>query len=163
VAALARKSKLYDVRTGVDTSFSDLRSNPVLFIGFSNRLHLEMTRGLRFTFALENNVKTIRDHVLPERSFRLPSIAPDGKTDSDFGLISRVFDSESGQLLIQVAGITNYGTRAAGEFLSNPARVQQISSLLPPDWAKKNLQIVLTSRVIGQSPTPAKVVAVHTW
>ena len=105
----------------------------------------------------------IRDHVNPEKSWSLPNVRNDGKTDTDYLLISRVLSSEMGEPYVEAAGLTNYGSRAAGEFLSNPNYLRMATGLMPPDWPRKNLQIVCEVRVVGSGPTAPKVVAVHTW
>ena len=43
----------------------------------------------------------------------------------DYALISRVVDPTTGQLVVTAAGIMAYGTRAAGEFLTDPAYMEQ--------------------------------------
>lgn len=167
-----KMGKAFEVRPGVDVSYADLRSYPVVFVGFSDTLHLQVVKGLRFTLAMEKNVLVnnnirydlpiIQDHVNPEKSWSLPG-EKNGKTDSDYLLISRVLTSEMGQPFVEAAGLTNYGSRAAGEFLSNPDYLRQATALMPPDWPKRNLQIVCNVRVVGTGPTSPKVVAVHTW
>jgi hypothetical protein len=158
----ARMDKPFEVRAANEVSYSDLKSRPVVFIGFSNNLHLEMTRHLRFNFVVESDGKLIRDSALPGRVYRLNNIKPDGRTEMDYALVSRIIHSDSGLPLVQVAGITNYGSRAAAEFLGDTSRLEAALKLTPPNW-KGNLQILLKCGVIGDSPTPASVVAVHTW
>jgi hypothetical protein len=173
VADFAKMGKAFEVRPGVDVSYGDLRSYPVVFVGFSDTLHLQIVKGLRFTLDMgknvlvENNIRydlpMIRDHVNPEKSWSLPNVRNDGKTDTDYLLISRVLSSEMGEPYVEAAGLTNYGSRAAGEFLSNPNYLRMATGLMPPDWPRKNLQIVCEVRVVGSGPTAPKVVAVHTW
>ena len=62
-----------------------------------------------------------------------------------------------------MAGIKSYGTQAAGEFVSNSAALQAALQTAPPDWDKKNLQIVLQTPVTEGLPGPAQVVALYVW
>ncbi len=154
----------YQVRIGAEVSFSDLRSWPTVFIGaFSNRWNLEMTKGLRFTFETTNGRQQLKDWAHPERSFRTPVIPWNGRTPLDYALVSRIFDTATGEPLFQVAGITTYGTQSAGELLTNSRELAAAVKRLPAGWQKKNVQIVLSTRVIGASPGPPHIEAVHCW
>jgi hypothetical protein len=62
-----------------------------------------------------------------------------------------------------VAGIQSYGTQAAGEFVSSPEYLQAALRKAPPDWERKNMQIVLQTPVIDGLPGPAEVVAIYVW
>jgi hypothetical protein len=61
------------------------------------------------------------------------------------------------------AGIGRGGTVAAGEFLVNEARMKDMSKLLPRDWKRKNLEIVLETQVIEGRSGPPRLIAVHVW
>jgi hypothetical protein len=163
-ALFARMGKPSQTRIGNDISFTDLRNSPAVLIGaFSNTWTLQMTKELRFVFEMKKGVKMIRDRQAPDRSWALPNIAPDGKTPEDYAIVSRVFESGTGQLLISVAGITQYGTQAGGEFLSNPSYLSEALRRAPVGWQQKNIQFVLHIKVIGRTPAPPKVVATHFW
>ena len=45
----------------------------------------------------------------------------------------------------------------------NPAYISQILPQLPKGWDRRNIQVVLTSRILRTSPEAPKVVAVHVW
>ena len=77
--------------------------------------------------------------------------------------MSRVFDSQTGEFLIAAAGITQYGTRAAREFLTSPEDMAALAQDAPPDWQKKNVQILLRTQVVGETPGPPKIVTAHFW
>lgn len=160
----AARGKPARIRSGNDLSFSDLRDSPAVLIGaFSNRWTLDLMRDLRFVFDHERGLPVIRDRLTPENRWSLPNLAPDGRTSEDYAIVSRVFDSRSGQFLVAAAGITQYGSRAAGEFLTSPERMEQAAARLPRGWERKNLQFVLHAQVLGQAPGPPRVLAVHVW
>ncbi len=164
LAMFAAVPKASEIRVGNDISFSDLRGAPAVLIGaYSNRWTLQMTNELRFVFDQADGVKKIRDRTADGKKWGLPNIAPDGKTSSDYALVSRIFDSKTGDLLIAAAGITQYGTRAAGEFLTSEARLRDLLPGAPPDWERKNLQVVLYADIIGPVPSPPKILATHWW
>lgn len=159
----AARAKPVEIRYANDLSFTDLRGSPSVLIGaFSNLWTLEMTRKLRLVFEQEGGVRRIRDRVA-NRTWQLRSLAPDGKTPEDYAVVTRVFDSATGQPLISAGGITQYGTRTAGEFLTGAALLRQVPFKSPADWAKKNLQVLLHTDVYKDTPAPPRVLAIHTW
>lgn len=158
-----RLRKPYETRIGGDVSTADLRNRSIIFLGFSSRWNLELSRGLRFTSHIENNLKMIRDASAPNKSWSLPDLGPDGRTSVDYALVSRVFHPETGMPLLQACGITQYGCQTAGEFLSNPTYFAEALPYLPAGWEKRNIQIVLTSKILRTSPGAPHVVAVHVW
>ena len=80
----------------------------------------------------------------------------------DYALISRVVDPTTGQLVVTAAGIMAYGTRAAGEFLTDPAYMEQAVKLAPGDWSHKNIQIVVSTKIVGRKQRAAASRKQHT-
>jgi hypothetical protein len=81
----------------------------------------------------------------------------------DFALISRVLDPVTERMVVLAGGLTGYGTMAAGEFLSNPAYMETIAAQAPRNWAHKNVQIVISTKVINGRSGPPKAVIAHFW
>ena len=77
----------------------------------------------------------------------------------DYALISRIWNSDTGHVVIVIGGLYTYGTEAAGEFLSDPQLMQAIIKELPRD-SHKNVQIVLETAVTDAVAGPPKVLAV---
>jgi hypothetical protein len=162
-ALFAQRSKPVEIRFANDLSFSDLRGSPAVLVGaFSNFWTLEITDRLRFVFEQEGNLRRIRDSS-NGRTWELPRLAPDGKTPEDYAIVSRLLKSKSGQTVITAAGITQYGTRAAGEFLSDAASLGEALRQAPPDWPSRNVQVLLQTSVFQGTPGPPKIVAIHYW
>lgn len=156
----ARKGKLYQLRYGTDLTFGDLRYQPSILIGaFGNAWTLQTTNYLRFVF---DKHPTIRDRS-DNRSYTLPNMTPDGRTPEDYAIVSRVFDSNTGELLIVAAGITQYGSRAAGEFITSPQLMAGLAVNAPSDWPKKNLQVLLHTKIVDDTPGPPSIVTTHFW
>lgn len=163
-ALFATMQKPHQIRFGNDISFADLRNAPAVLIGaFSNRWTMQMTDELRFVFEVRAGVKGVRDRFVRDKKWELPNIAADGRTPEDYAIVSRVFDSKTGELLISAAGITQYGTQAAGEFLTDTTRIEEAVRSAPSDWPKRNMQVLLHTKVVGQTPGPPGVVAAHFW
>ena len=156
----ARRGKLYQMRYGADLTFGDLRYQPSILIGaFNNAWTLQTTNYLRFVF---DKHPTIRDRS-DNRLYKLPNLTPDGQTPEDYAIVSRVFDSNTGELLIAAAGITQYGTHAAGEFLTSPQLLAALAVNAPSDWPKKNLQVLLHTKIVDNTPGPPSIVTTHFW
>jgi hypothetical protein len=158
----ARFGKPVKIRSSKETSFSDLRDAPTILLGFNNRWNRDIARELRFSFERRNDTKVMTDHTPPGRIWTA-AIDPAGHTSVDYGLISRVFNAGTGQLIIQAGGLASTGTRAAGEFLTRSDAWKGFLDSVPPDWVSKNLQIVIRVKVIGNTPTEPEIVAVHCW
>jgi hypothetical protein len=158
---LASRKKAYDMRFGGDISVGDLRERPAILIGaFNNSWTLEMTDNLRFFFAHGNQIQDRFD----SRSWKAdPGAIADPNFTEDYAIISRILNSKTGEILITAAGIGHAGTRAAGEFLTNPNAMNSVMLRAPKGWEKKNMQIVLHTTVINNSPGRADVIATYYW
>jgi hypothetical protein len=62
-----------------------------------------------------------------------------------------------------LGGIAQYGTDAAAEFVTDPGYFQQALEHAPADWSKKNIQVVLSTKVLSGVGGPPTVLAVHVW
>ena len=164
---LDRYAKPYRVRGERTISFADLRENPAVLIGaFDNQWTLRLAGQLRFTFqkgvAPETDILQDRQH--PEnRHWSLTGAWPHWDISHDYAIVSRILDTTTGRPVVIAAGITQYGTMAAGEFLSNPDHFSEVARHLPPGWEKKNLQIVLFVPVVKRVPGRARVLATQVW
>jgi hypothetical protein len=159
-AYCSRMGKLFQMRYGDDLTFGDLRYQPSVLIGaFNNSWTLQTTNELQFVF---DKHPTIRDRTR-NRLYTLADLAPDGRTPEDYAIVSRVFDSKTGELLIAAAGITQYGTRAAGEFLTSPDFMRALAARAPKDWPKRNLQALLHTTIVGDTPGPPRIVDTSFW
>ena len=54
------------------------------------------------------------------KSWYLNDVSLDNKSPEDYAIITRLYHSHTGESVIIAAGITQYGTQAASEFLTNP-------------------------------------------
>jgi hypothetical protein len=160
----AQRNKPVEFRYASDISFTDLRSAPAVLIGgFSNLWTLEMTTQFRFVFEREGGAGRIRDRSAEDRVYQLTQQAPDGKTPEDYALVTRQVNSATGQVLITAAGISQYGTRAAGELLTDANRLDAALAGVAKDWPERNLQLLLHTTVYKGTPGPPKVLATQVW
>ena len=161
------------IRREGQSSFADLREGSVVLIGaFNNEWSLRLTRQLRYSLALdaEKHLIYIKDAKNP--SARTWSWATDQPKDNqgavggpvlqDYALISRIWNSETGHVVIVIGGLYTYGTETAGEFLTDPQLMQEIAKTVPLADAHSNLQIVLATKVTDAAAGPPRILAVST-
>jgi hypothetical protein len=164
---LQSKNKNYRAQRGISTSFADLRNGPAVLIGgFNNAWTLRLTSQLRFTFERDSDthIHWIRDRQNPsQRNWSVDIRMPYLMLEEDYALISRFWDATTERLVVVAAGINNYGTIAAGEFLTTPAYMEAISKLAPGHWEQKNMQFVIATKVINGNSGPPRIVAAHFW
>ena len=96
-------------------------------------------------------------------SWVLPNLPRDRETDRDYAIVSRVFHPDTHAMLVEIAGITQYGTEAASDLVTSPELLEEALRNAPPGWQNKNLQLVLYSRVISREPAPPRVVGSYFW
>lgn len=168
--AAAKLSALFDsihkpsqIRIGDDFSFADLRNSPAVLVGaFNNRWALQMTANLGFSFVDDNGVGKIEEQEHARRVWQFQA-GSDGQTNVDYALVSRLFDSKTGQLLIVAAGIGASITQAAGEFLSHEEYLAEGLASAPKGWQEKDLQVVLQTNITDGVAGPPRVLATHFW
>ena len=151
------------VRFTNDVSYTDLKQGPSVLIGaFSNLWTLRITEGARFSFVLEDGSRLIRDKQDPRRRLMPANYAVDGSLTEDYGIAMRIVESTGSlsRIIIVLAGLTQYGTGAAAELVTNPQLVEH--GLLKGSGGK-DIQILCRVPVVdGVAGTP-QVVTVHRW
>jgi hypothetical protein len=149
----------FDLRSGADISFGELRKSSAVLIGaFDNSWTLEMTGDLSFVFV---------DGHIQERDGQKRSwstvYAPDGTIAEDYAVVSRLLDVKTGGRIITIAGIFDCGTRAASEFITDPVKFKKLANVPRGAWDRDNFQIVLHAAFKNQYPTSTDVVAIRYW
>ena len=162
---LQAKGKAYHVRGESSTTFEDLRDGPVVLIGaFNNDWSMRLMGPRRFSFERDGDTFWIKDVQNPsDKSHAVNYAMPYLQLTEDFALVSRVLDPVTERMVVLAAGLTGYGTLAAGEFLSNPAYMETIAARAPGRWARKNVEVVISTKVINGKSGPPKVVIAHFW
>ena len=169
VAGLLRAyGKDYRVLGESTTSLTDLRRSPSVFIGaFDNSWTLRLTSPLRFHFANDPEMTQfwIEDRSNPgRRGWALDRWQQQQTgTYKDYAIVARFVDPDTDQYVVVAAGIGRGGTVAAGEFLVDAHRMNDMVSQLPRDWNRKNVEIVLETQVIQNRSGPPRISAVHVW
>jgi len=164
---LERYRKPYRIRAERSMSFADLRDTPAVLIGaFDNPWTLRTADQLRFTFRKDSQLDTglVFDRQHPENTqWKLTRYWPNWDMPVDYAIVTRMLDTTTDRPVIIAAGLTQYGTVGAGEFVSNPAYFSEAARRLPNDWKRKNLQIVLSVPVVNRISGRPRILATHVW
>jgi len=162
---LQSNHKKYSMRGEGSTTLMDLRAGPTVFIGaYDNQWTLRLLKPLRFHFAndesmthfaiVDSNSKTPTTWVVD----RVQQIATNNY--NDYAIVARFTDVTTGKLAVVAAGIGRGGTIAAGELLTDPAL---LAPVLRTAGDKKNIELVLSTPIIGGEPGPPRVEALYAW
>lgn len=161
-AMLTRMRRAYRLKIGNDVSFRDLRTGPALLVGYSYTRWREISKEMRFFIDTTRLPVGITDNGAPTK-WMLPKLSPDRHTEEDYAIVSRVFHPDTQAMLVEVAGITQYGTDAAADLVTSSDLMADALRNAPPGWQKKNLQLVLHVKVIGGSPASPTIVGTYFW
>jgi hypothetical protein len=161
-AMLNRMHRPFRVKIGSDVSFQDLRTAPAVLIGYSYTRWRDISKELRFFIDAESRPRIVTDNGKPTE-WSLPNLPADRRTGEDYAIVTRVFHPDTQAMLVEVAGITQYGTEAGADMISNPELLAEALHDAPQGWQNKNLQLVLHVKVIGGAPASPKVVKTYFW
>ncbi|MBI4894023.1 MAG: hypothetical protein HY821_25625 [Acidobacteria bacterium] len=163
-ASLCTKTgKSFTLKAGQDFSFADLRNQPaILFGAFSSKWTMEINNEYRFKLISGPDSHVLDSHN-PSRSWRATRGLHPGTPSEDYALASRVTNAKSGQTVIIAAGISTFGTQAAAEFLTDPARLEELALRSGRRLKQGSFQVLLQTKVIGMTPTPARIIDAHFW
>ena len=161
-AMLGRMGKPFELKTASRTSLDDLRHTPAILIGaYTNDWSGRENEDLPFVFTCDPT-HLVSETGLAKRQW-IPAKGPQGQDLDDYALVTRLWDPSVGQYVVLAAGIMNYGTQAAGEFLTNPVYLAEAFRNVSSNWSKQNIQIVLHVSVVDRVAGAPRVAAVKVW
>jgi hypothetical protein len=169
IAGLLRTyGKNYRVLGESSTTLTDLRRGPSVFIGaFDNGWTLRLTGPLKYHFANDPGMNRfwIEDRANPtKRDWVLDrSVQQQTGTYKDYAIVARLVDPNTEKFVVVAAGIGRGGTVAAGEFLVDTDRMDDMLKQVSQDWKRKNLEVVLETQVIDGRSGPPRVTTAHVW
>jgi hypothetical protein len=161
-AMLTRLKRPYGVRVGNDVAFADLRNGPAILVGYSYTRWRDISAQMRYFIDGTRRPIGITDNGNPTQ-WNLPDLPRDRHTSEDYAIVSRVFHPDTHAMLVEIAGILQYGTDAAGDLVTNPDLMAEALRDAPAGWQTKNLQMILHVKVISGAPTSPKVVKTYFW
>ena len=152
----------FELRFGEEATYAEMRDSPVLIIGGINT---EWTTQLisETSFAFDESRASPNIHETGGAKRVWKQETSDGHVTRDYGLITRQLSGRAGQFLVQVAGISHFGTAAASEILVQPQELEKILRSKSISLQKKNVQIVVSTDVTDERAGPPHVVAASSW
>ena len=161
-ALLARFHHPFRLEMGSQINFGDLRAGPAVLLGYAYTQWREIASGFRYFIATARTPFGITDRGRPT-AWNLPRLGANRHTNLDYAIVSRVWDPDTRAMLLEVAGITQYGTAGAAEFVTSAGQLDAALRHAPAGWRRENLQLVLRVRVIAGAPARVRVVAAYYW
>jgi DNA-binding winged helix-turn-helix (wHTH) protein len=165
---LKSNERPYSLKGEGATTLTDLRNGPTVFVGaFDNAWTLRLTNPLRYHFANDPQMTQFRivDRESPTQPTwgvdRLEQMATNNYRD--YAIVARFVDGNTGKLALVIAGVGRGGTIAAGELVTNPTYLAQLSAAARSAGNKKNMEIVLSTQIIDGQPGSPKVEATYFW
>jgi hypothetical protein len=159
VANITRQNQRFQERFPNDISFAELRNNPSLLVGgFNNPMTIELTKKLRFVLRARNEIDDTQN---PSRRWIL-NASQDSHDTEDYAIVTRIAHSTDAPML-SVAGMGQYGTLAAADFICNPTAISDMVRNLPDHWESRNLQFILHVKVVDFKVAGTEVVASYSW
>ncbi len=160
------RGKQFQVVSQSEATFTDLQHGPAVLVGLLNNDWTErMLPGLRFTIERVTPTKVvIRDRKNPSNlDWSVDYATPYLDVTKDYALVLRMADRETEHTIVAAAGITVFGTSAAGDFLTSESEIKKLAAIAPPGWENKNMEIVLSTEVIRGRSGPPTVLAAQFW
>jgi len=160
---LAAHKRESNFRPNTVTTLDDLRQGPVVLVGgLDNQWTLRALAPLRYRFAGTNQEQYwIMDTKNPAmKDWRLDLKVPLSDIKRDFAIIARIHDESTGQIEIIVAGIGMSGTAAAGEFLVDPQRMEELRRRIGAGFRDHDFEAVLSTDVVNGIAGSPRILAV---
>ena len=170
---LASMQRTPDVRSGVGLSPEDLKNSAAVFIGaFDNKWTMQLSPDLPFRFGVQANEKDMivekdgqhrvwMTHVVGADGE--PVAGPYGQALEEYAIVARLAQSKLRRPVVIAAGLRARGTRAAGDFVADPAATDLVLKNAPANWSHNNVEVVLVSDTIKGQQGPARVIAARYW
>lgn len=161
---LQSNHKKYSVRGEGSTTLMDLRNGPTVFIGaYDNAWTLRLLKPLRYHFFNDETmthfgIMDSRSNLRPWTVDRTQQIATNNYRD--YAIVARFTDVTTGRLAIVVAGVGRGGTIAGGEFLTD---ADMLAPIVRSVGDKRNVELVLSTPIIGGEPGPPRIEASYVW
>jgi hypothetical protein len=163
---LASQNRDVRLRLNSATTLEDLRQGPVILVGgLDNEWTLRSLSHLPYRFAgTDQEQYWVVDTKAPgSRSWEVDLKTQYASVKRDYALIARIHDESTGQVQVIVAGIGMSGTAAAGEFLVDPNRLEELRGRVGAGFRDRDFEAVLGTDVVNGIPGSARILATAVW
>jgi hypothetical protein len=147
-------------------TLDDLRQGPTILIGgLDNEWTLRALAHLRYRFlGTDQEQYWISDSKNPgNRMWEVDLKEQYPAVKRDYALIARVHDESTRQVQVIVAGIGMSGTAAAGDFMVDPDRLEELRKRVGAGFRDHDFEAVLGTDVVNGIPGSARILAVEVW
>ena len=152
-----------DLRSSLSLKFRDFQQKPTVLIGGLNNLWVPVFLSkLRYSVQFDSGTQDrwIQDSQNPSKREWQIEGGMQSNPPADFAIVTRIFYTGSGEWLIALSGLEDWGTQAAAALVSDP----KLAKLIPNAVLDHgNFQIVLKTTIIGGEAGPIQILAVQTW
>jgi hypothetical protein len=149
-----------EIRMSNDVSYTELSKAPAILIGArSNPWTVQLANNLRFAFERTQTQSYIQDNQNPGKRWNFEL----GPPKVDYIVITRVFESKTGKMIVLAAGLSHFGTQAAGQLLTDPTNLSKALKDAPAGWQKRNLQLLFRVEIFGSTAGQPVLVASKFW
>ena len=119
-----RMGEPYKLRIGNDVSFRDLRTTPAVLVGFSYTQWHEIGEHFRYSIDLSQRPFGVsQDGALTQ--WTIKTHPDDPELNEDYAIVSRVLYPGTNSIIVEITGISHYGTEAAADLVTNPTLLQE--------------------------------------
>jgi len=163
---LAASGKRLDIELARNITVAKLRTRPFILRGaFNNPWTLRAVAPFRFYLQVDRDrdprVRRIVDRQSP---MRRDWTAPIGSTlTQDYALIARAPHPETGRMMLVIAGLSDKGTAAALEFVTNPKYLSRFAAGAPAGWERRNIEMVIQSNLVNDDWGEPRAIATYFW
>jgi hypothetical protein len=170
-SVLGRMGIAFRIAGAEQTSFTDLRMQPVILIGGAdNKWTLRLTQGLRYRIEVvrplgpnTDPIASIVDAKQPAGvSWKIDFSVPMSEWKSDYGIVARLDDATTGVPVLIAAGLGNDGSLAASESITSGSLMAKVASQ-PQCRGKSNFQAVVETDIIDGKSGPPHVLRLDCW
>jgi hypothetical protein len=155
-----------DVRTGEGLSAEDLEHESAVFLGaFDTQWTMQVSEVLPFRFeVIAGETDAIVEQAGKKRVWVTHMVGPiRGAANEEYAIVARLSSSVFRRPVIVAAGLRSAGTRAAGDFVTDPNALGKFLETIPPDWRQKNLEVVLQVEMVKGAPGTVRPIAFSVW
>jgi hypothetical protein len=160
------KAMPYEIASQSQASYADLQRGPVVLIGLMNNDWTErLVRDLRFSVVrTPPNAVAIHDRSASgDDKWSVDYTVPYLNLTKDYAILDRLTDPRTGQTVVVIAGLSVFGTLAAGRFATDIGEIKTIDAIAPRGWEHKSMELVLSVDVIRGVPGRPVILASRFW
>ena len=165
-AVLGERHREYRLKLNVDTNLDDLRQGPTVLVGgLDNQWTMRALLPLRFRFSGDGQDRywIVDTKHADSRAWSLDLRQQSSSVTRDYAIIARLHSEQTGQPELIVAGIGMSGTAAAGEFVSDPGKLEELRKRIGPALKDKDFEVVLSTDVVSGIAGSPQVLATEVW